>query len=217
MYAFNVIRQVILKGLDLAQDRQCVIDSLPLPVVQFYLVPGSTGDWRAFQATYGKVPSKKQTIFGFKLHLLITLGGLILDFELAPANVTDLEVGFEMLSEHTDLSVLGDKAYISAEKAAELFAHNRIRLMALPRRNQKAQLPAESTHFSEWHPPDDRNRQPSAFGDIPNRNQSRSYLLGPVYQALYQVDSTYVVHLHQSFVGQTRVLADQVSGFSQLA
>jgi len=147
MYAFNLIRKVILKSLDIAQDRQCVMDSLPLPVVQFYLAPGSTGDWRAFEATYGKVPSKKQTIFGFKLHLLITLSGLILDFELAPANVTDLEVGFEMLCEHTDLNVLGDKAYISAEKAAELFANNRIRLMTLPRRNQKVQMPAKQQTF----------------------------------------------------------------------
>jgi hypothetical protein len=147
MYAFNLIRQVILKSLDIAQDRQCVIDSLPLPVVQFYLVPGSSGDWRAFEATYGKVPAKKQTIFGFKLHLLITLGGVILDFELAPAHVTDLEVGIEMLCEHSDLTVLGDKAYISAEKAAELFAHNRIRLMTLPRSNQKNQLPQEQRAF----------------------------------------------------------------------
>lgn len=147
MYAFNLIRQVVLKRLDIALDQQCVIDSMPLPVVQFYLVPGSTGDWKAFGATYGKVPSKKQTIFGYKLHLLITLGGLILDFELAPANVFDLEVGFEMLCEHTDMSVLGDKAYISAEKAAELFANNRIRLMTLPRRNQKIQMPAEQRIF----------------------------------------------------------------------
>jgi len=147
MHAFNLIRKVILKSLDLAHDQQCVIDSLPLPVVQFYLVPGSTGDWKAFDATYGKVPSKKQTIFGFKLHLLITLGGVILDFELAPANINDLEVGFEMLCEHTDLSVLGDKAYISADKAAEFFDHNRIRLLTLPRCNQKVQMPAEQRMF----------------------------------------------------------------------
>jgi hypothetical protein len=141
LQAFNLIRRVVLQMLDLAQDRQCVIDSLPIPVVQFYLVPGSTGDWRAYGATFGKVPSKKQTIFGYKLHLLITLGGLILDFELAPANVTDLEVGFELLSEHTDLEVLGDKGYISATKAAELWHHNHLRLRTLPRRNQKKQLP----------------------------------------------------------------------------
>ncbi len=147
MNAFNLIRKTILKSLDLVQDRECVIDSLPLPVVQFYLVPGSTGDWKAFGATFGKVPSKKQTVFGFKLHLLITLGGLILDFELAPANVSDLEVGFEMLCEHTDLSVLGDKAYISANKAAELFDNQRIRLITLPRRNQKMQMPVEQRTF----------------------------------------------------------------------
>jgi hypothetical protein len=147
MYAFNLVRHIILKSLDIAQDRQRVIDSLPLPMVQFYLVPSSTGDWRAFEATFGKVPSKKQTIFGFKLHLLITLGGVIPDFELAPAHVTDLEVGFEMLSEHTDLTVLGDKAYIRAEKAAELFAYNRIQLITLPRSNQKVQLPRSQRAF----------------------------------------------------------------------
>lgn len=145
--AFNLIRRVVLRWLDLAQDTQCVIDSLPIPVVKFHLVPSSTGDWPAHDATFGKVASKKQTIFGYKLHLLITFGGLILDFELAPAHASDLEVGFEVLSEHTQLDVLGDKAYISAEKAAELWRHNRIRLRTLPRRNQKQQLPPEVEHL----------------------------------------------------------------------
>ena len=140
MLAFNLIRQTVLQILDLAQDPQCVIDSLPIPVIQFYLVPGSTGDWKAHGATFGKVSSRNETIFGYKLHLLVTLGGLILDFELAPANETDLEVGFEMLAEHTDLDVVGDKGYISAEKAAELWRQNRLRLKTIPRRNQKKQL-----------------------------------------------------------------------------
>ena len=140
MFVINLIRQVLLSWLDLAQDRQCLIDSLPVPVVQFYLVPSSTGDWQAHGARFGKVPSKGQTIFGYKLHLLVTLGGVILDFELAPANATDLTVGFELLSQHTDLDVLGDKAYISAPKATELWQGNRLRLQTLPRRNQKRQL-----------------------------------------------------------------------------
>jgi hypothetical protein len=73
MLAFNLIRRIVLSYLDVAQDRQCVIDSLPIPVVHFHLVPSSTGDWAANGATFGKVSSKKQTIFGYKLHLLITL------------------------------------------------------------------------------------------------------------------------------------------------
>ena len=109
MYTFNLVRRVALGWLDIAQDRQCLIDSLPVPVVQFHLVPSSTGDWAAYGATFGKVSTKKQTIFCYKLHLLVTLGGVILNFELSPANVADLEVGFEMLSEHSDLDVIGDK------------------------------------------------------------------------------------------------------------
>jgi len=146
MQAFNLIRQAVLSCLDLAQDRQCVIDSLPVPVVQFYLVPSSTGDWAAHAATFGKVPSKKQTIFGYKLHLLITMGGVVLDAALAPANAADLSVGFELLMGHFNLSVIGDKAYISAEKAAELWRTNRICLQTLPRRNQKSQLPSAARH-----------------------------------------------------------------------
>jgi hypothetical protein len=143
MFVINLIRRTILSWLDLAQDRQCLIDSMPVPVVQFYLVPSSTGDWKAHGARFGKVPSKNQTIFGYKLHLLVTLGGVILDFELAPANATDLAVGFELLSQYTNLDVLGDKAYISAPKAAELWQSNHLRLHTLPRRNQKRQVPPE--------------------------------------------------------------------------
>jgi hypothetical protein len=147
MLATNLIRQIILRSLDLSQDRQCIIDSLPIPAVQFHLVPGSTGDWKAHDATYGKCVTKKQTIFGYRLHLLITLSGLILDFELTPANCSDLEAGFEMLSEHTDLEVLGDKGYISADKAAELLEYNRIRLYTIPRSNQKMQVADTYKHL----------------------------------------------------------------------
>jgi hypothetical protein len=141
MNAFNIIRQTVLQALDLSADGQCAIDSLPVPVVKFPLVPGSSGDWAAHGADFGKVASKKLTIFGFKLHLLVSLGGLILDFELAPANAADLTVGAELLAEHTDLTVFGDKGYIRAELARQLLRHNRLKLMTLPRRNQADQPP----------------------------------------------------------------------------
>lgn len=144
MQATNLIRQIILRSLDLSQDRQCIIDSLPIPVIQFHLVPGSTGDWKAYEARFGKVTTKKQTIFGYRLHLLIAMNGLILDFELTPANCSDLEAGFELLSDHTDLEVLGDKGYISADKAEELWVNNRIQLRTIPRENQKQQV-------SKWY------------------------------------------------------------------
>jgi hypothetical protein len=147
MWVMNILRRLLLSQLDIAQDGQCIIDSLPIEVVHFHLVPGCQGDWGAYGATYGKVTTKKQTIYGYKLHMLITMGGLIVDFELAPAHLSDLAVGGELLAEHTDLLVIGDKGYISAQQAAELLEHNRIKLHTLPRRNQKSQLPATIKHL----------------------------------------------------------------------
>jgi hypothetical protein len=109
--AFNLIRQDVLQCLDIAQDSPCVIDSLPLPVVQFHLVPSSpaSSNWKANGPTFGKVPSKKQTIFRYKLHLLIAMNGVILDFELASAN----EVRQKPLS-YGRRTVLNSKRYLFA-------------------------------------------------------------------------------------------------------
>jgi hypothetical protein len=79
MPAINLLRQAVVHLLDVAQDRQCRIDRVPVPVVQFHLVPGASRAWAAHGATVGKVVTKKQTICGYKLHLLVTLNGGILD------------------------------------------------------------------------------------------------------------------------------------------
>ena len=95
----------------------------------------------SYDARYGKVPSKSLTLFGYKLYLLVTGNGIIRDFALVPANVLELQAGIELLEEHTDLVVLGDKAFISAPLQARLRAENRLILRTLPRRNQRQQLP----------------------------------------------------------------------------
>ena len=40
---FNLIRRALLRVLDVAQETLCVIDSLPVPAVQFH---GTTSSWR---------------------------------------------------------------------------------------------------------------------------------------------------------------------------
>jgi hypothetical protein len=147
MNAFNGVRQTVLRRLDLAADQDGAIDSRPIPVVKFHLAPSASNDWAAYGADFGKVPSKKLTIFGFKLHRLVTLKGVILDFDLAPASAADLTVGAELLAEHDDLTVFGDKGYISAQLAADWLATRGVRLLTLPRRNPKRQLPQAIGHL----------------------------------------------------------------------
>lgn len=141
--AINALRQLTLRLLDLAADRQCAIDSLPVPALRFHLVPSSpaVGTWQAHGAAFGKVTTKQQTIFGSKLQRLVTLNGVILDCLLAPANVNDLDAGAELLAKHRDLLVRGDKAYLSAPVAADLLATAGITLLTVPRKNQRVQLP----------------------------------------------------------------------------
>lgn len=139
----NAIRQAILRVLDVAQDAFSVIDSLPVPALSFHLVPQSTADWDVHAAAFGHCASKQQTIYGYKLHLLLTVGGVIIDFELAPANATDLEVGAELLEGHPGRTVVGDKGYISAPVQTRLREEHGVGLLTVPRANQRRQVPKE--------------------------------------------------------------------------
>lgn len=105
----------------------------------FHLVPGAdnAGRWRSWGADYGKVTTKKQTIFGYKLHVLVTLGGVIRDYVLAPAAAHDVTVAPELLGRHDGLVVLG-KGYISALLADTLRQEHALHLLTSPRRNARA-------------------------------------------------------------------------------
>lgn len=123
----------------------CVIDRLPVPVLGFH---HARGEHRWYgEADYGRVAAKRQTIFGYKRHLLITHGGLILDFALAPANHSD-----PALTEQR-LTVLGDKGDSNAARQGLLAWRNDLTLLTPRRKNQRAPLPAALTatinHFRQ--------------------------------------------------------------------
>ena len=86
--------------------------------------------------------SKKQTgalwaAFGYKLHLLVTLNGVIRDFALAAANLNDHHVAPDVLDAAHDLVVIGDKGYIDAPLARALRDERDVTLATPTRRNQK--------------------------------------------------------------------------------
>jgi len=147
--AVNTIRRQLLGWL-LAllppDDRPlCVLDSLPVPVVGFHHALGRHR-WYGW-ATYGYNATKKQTIYGFKLHLLTTADGIITDFALAPAHFTDGTFTDQLLRDKAELLVLGDKAYINAELQADLQQAHGVTLLTPQRTNQREQLPEALTRL----------------------------------------------------------------------
>jgi IS5 family transposase len=141
--AINLLRRLLLAGLDFALDRQAVLDSLPVPVLAFATSRRARRvDWQGYGAAFGRVPSKGQTVFGYKLYLLVTRNGVILDFALAPANLAEVEVGGALLAGQAGLEVLGDKAFVSAPLQARLAEERGVELRTLPRRNQQRRVSA---------------------------------------------------------------------------
>ena len=75
MCVINEMRRMMLARTELYWDEHCVVDSLPVPVVKFHLAPQARARWSDWGADFGPVPSKKEMIFGYKLHMLSGHGG----------------------------------------------------------------------------------------------------------------------------------------------
>jgi hypothetical protein len=146
MGAMNQIRQIVLPLLDVAQDAYGAIESLPVPVVQFHLAPQRSRDEDAYGATFGQCAAKKQTFFGYRVHLIVTLGGVILDVAVTGATADERDVAEDLLPALSGRTFLGDKGYVQDTLAAQLQEQG-VRLIALRRAHQHVQLPATLTRL----------------------------------------------------------------------
>lgn len=114
-----------------------VLDSAPVETVAF--VRSQSGKASIPEATYGYIPSKKRYFFGFRLHLLITNRGAVIDFVLSPADVGERAVAEHLLSFRAGARVLADNGY-SGPWLANLFGRRGGRLWF----GQRASQPARS-------------------------------------------------------------------------
>ena len=145
--ATNRLRGAIMERLWAVLEAEgadlCAIDSVPVPAVGFH---HARHDHRWYgEAAYGRVASKKQTIYGFKLHLLISASGLVLDFALVAANEADGTLAEQLLIDKAGLVVLGDKGYVSAPLHQLLAWRNGVTVLTPRRKNQRQQLPEALT------------------------------------------------------------------------
>jgi len=105
------VRMSLLIALGAHWSDTAVIDSAPTPCVGYKRSKLAT-DF-AGQSHYGVCSSKAMQYFGVKLHNLVTLSGIILDFMLTSAAPHDSQPVMEFLEQHKArlIEVLGDKAY----------------------------------------------------------------------------------------------------------
>lgn len=116
-----------------------IVDSIPIPVVQFAREKRSKICKKDFDTSPDKGYSavSKSYYFGYKLHLATTLNGTFMSMDISKASVHD--VHFLNTIKHSGMSnalLLGDKGYLSAQYKLDLFDTCNIELKTPLRNNQ---------------------------------------------------------------------------------
>ena len=111
-----------------------VVDSMPLPVCK------RVRAWRCRKvrgrAYCGYCAAKKETFFGWRLHLICTPDGLPVSFEMLPAAHQDLTAIHELSTIlPSGARLFGDKGFISAADAHSLLQETGVHLITPKRKN----------------------------------------------------------------------------------
>ena len=112
--------QLIRKAMSdlISPDEIAIIDSFSLPLCQ----PVRNQRVASFKglADIGYNVSKHLWFYGFKVHMLVTLSGCILNCVVTPASVYELKVVYELLEGCKQSVILGDLDYLSGELKKDL-------------------------------------------------------------------------------------------------
>ncbi len=85
---------------------------------------------------YGYCAAQNTHYFGYKLHAVCTLDGVIKAFDLSKASTHDIHYLNDIKTQFQDCILIGDKGYLSQAIQTELFDHHRLKLEVPKRTNQ---------------------------------------------------------------------------------
>ena len=134
----NKVRQILVHQLVPFEDT-FVLDSMPIEICKFARAKRVKvcKEHEYTAPAYGYCAAQNQTYYGYKLHGVCTLEGVVTDFDLSKANVADIHYLEDIRYQYHSCTLLGDKAYLNDELQTELFETNRIFLNTPMRANRK--------------------------------------------------------------------------------
>lgn len=146
----ETLRKRMAETIDAGNSTYCV-DSTPFRVcrnarAQRCRIGKKEND--PIEPNFGFCASQKMYYYGFKLHAVCGLSGVIHDFQISPASVHDIKY-LKVLPENIrDCELIGDRGYISRQLAIDLFQTANIRLEVPYRCNQKDYRPTNAAFAS---------------------------------------------------------------------
>ena len=132
------IRKNIAQAIDAGEDVFCV-DSKPVPVCRIARAKRCRlGKYDFAKApSFGYCAAQDCYYYGYKLHALCGLHGVIHSYDLSKASVHDIHYLQDIKYDYHRCTILGDKGYLSASVQLDLFETFEIRLEVPYRLNQK--------------------------------------------------------------------------------
>jgi len=134
----NTIRERMAKEIDGGEEFFC-IDSKPIEVCRIARAKRcklGKNDYKT-SPEFGYCASQGVYYYGYKLHAVCGLSGVIHSFDLTKANVHDIRYLSDVKYDYHDCCIFGDKGYISASVQLDLFETANIKLEVPYRLNQK--------------------------------------------------------------------------------
>ncbi len=137
------IRKEVAMCIDGREDVFC-IDSKPVKVCQNARARRCAmgADNPQIAPAWGYCASQSMSYYGYKLHVVCGIRGVIHSYDMTSADVHDIHYLKDIQWEYHDCMMLGDKGYLSAEIKKNLFEIANIELEVPYRLNQK-----------DWRPP----------------------------------------------------------------
>ena len=145
------IQRHLAKQIDGGEDYFC-IDSKPVAVCRLVRSHrchfGRYDDARS--PDWGYCASQRSYYYGYKLHALCGLNGVIHSYDISKASVHDIHYLTDIKDHFAHCTIIGDRGYISAEIKNNLFESQHIRLEYPCRSNQKGSHPLFPLFSKSW-------------------------------------------------------------------
>ncbi len=131
------LRQLMVEQMTLGEDHY-VIDSMPLEVCKISRANRSTICSEDIDSApnHGYCASQDMKFYGYKLHAVCSVEGVIKHFDLSPASVHDIHYLNDVKELMSDCQLIGDKGYLSQPLQLDLFESSNINIHTPMRKNQ---------------------------------------------------------------------------------
>ena len=132
------LRQAMASAVIVTEDYH-IVDSMPLEICKFSRAKRSRicQQFEENSSDYGYCAFQNTTYFGYKLHAVCTLQGVIKSVDLSSASVHDIHYLNDVKNQFQNCILIGDRDYLSRQYQHDLFETACIKLETPQRKNQR--------------------------------------------------------------------------------